>query len=193
MDGSNEDTSIGLRQEIITTGNINGLFAKYDIPEEFDLLVIDIDFFDYYVWRALDTKYRPRIVIIEYNAHIPPSDARVVKLENEGLQKWDTVSSYFGASLLAITKLARSKGYELIYCESHGVNAFFVRKDVLYESGCADDIFLMLRPFTGNRTFLALDGGTETKIFLIVVIRAGQLCNFLSCFGVKLYLLYLFA
>ena len=141
MDGSNEDTSIGLRQEIITTGNINGLFAKYDIPEEFDLLVIDIDFFDYYVWRALDTKYRPRIVIIEYNAHIPPSDARVVKLENEGLQKWDTVSSYFGASLLAITKLARSKGYELIYCESHGVNAFFVRKDVLYESGCADDIF----------------------------------------------------
>ncbi len=139
MDGSHENERIGLRKEIITTKNINQLFEKYQIPAEFDLLVVDIDFFDFYVWQALDAKYLPRIVVIEYNAHIPSNEARVVKLHDEGLQKWDTITNYFGASLLALTKLARRKGYELVYCESHGVNAFFVRRDILRGAGCSPE------------------------------------------------------
>ena len=31
----------------------------------------------------------------------------------------------------ALAHLARAKGYSLVYCESHGVNCFFVRNDVL--------------------------------------------------------------
>jgi hypothetical protein len=36
---------------------------------------------------------------------------------------------YFGASLRALAELARAKGYVLVGCGSHGINAFFVRQD----------------------------------------------------------------
>ncbi len=38
---------------------------------------------------------------------------------------------YYGAGLLSLTKLGEEKGYQLVYCEKHGVNAFFVRKDLV--------------------------------------------------------------
>ena len=38
---------------------------------------------------------------------------------------------YHGASLAALTKVANSKGYALVGCESQGANAFFVRRDCL--------------------------------------------------------------
>jgi hypothetical protein len=37
---------------------------------------------------------------------------------------------YHGASLAALTKLGIKKGYALAGCDSMGVNAFFVRRDV---------------------------------------------------------------
>lgn len=46
-------------------GNINDLFAKYEVPLEFDLLSIDVDYDDFWVWKAIDVKFRPRVVIIE--------------------------------------------------------------------------------------------------------------------------------
>ena len=44
---------------------INDLFAKYEVPLEFDLLSINIDYEDLFLWKAIDPKYRPRVVIIE--------------------------------------------------------------------------------------------------------------------------------
>jgi len=69
-----------------------------------DLLSIDIDGDDYHVWDAL-TLFRPRVVIIEYNPTIPP-EIDIVQRRGE----------YFGASAAALTRLARSKGYELAAC-----------------------------------------------------------------------------
>src|SRR4030043_1781218 len=37
---------------------------------------------------------------------------------------------YFGASLTALAKLGKEKGYLLVGCCSSGFNAFFVRKDI---------------------------------------------------------------
>lgn len=131
MDGGNENTEIGLYKEFITADNINTLFGKYSVPiPEFDLLVIDLDFNDFYVWENIDhRKYRPRIVIIEYNGNIPVTEARTVKRADSYV--WTDGTSYTGASLAALAKLARRLGYTLVYAESHGVNAFFVRDDVL--------------------------------------------------------------
>jgi len=42
---------------------------------------------------------------------------------------WDG-TNYFGASLEALVKLAREKGYRVVGCNYAGVNAFFVRNDV---------------------------------------------------------------
>jgi hypothetical protein len=37
---------------------------------------------------------------------------------------------YYGASLAALNKLARTKGYSLVHCCKNGNNAFFVRDDL---------------------------------------------------------------
>ena len=116
-----------VKHERITAENVNALFAKYGVPHGLDLLVIDIDGNDFWVWKAIDNAYQPRLVVVEYNASIPPILARSVAYDPDLV--WDG-STYFGASLLALSWLARAKGYDLVYCDNSGTNAFFVRSDV---------------------------------------------------------------
>lgn len=132
MDGENENKEINLHKEFITAENINSLFDKYNVPNEFDLLSIDIDYNDWHVWQAIDSKlYRPRVVVIEYNStHLPDKDLVV---QYDELGQWDG-SNYFGASILALYKLGNSKGYSLVYAEKRGVNLFFIRNDILKKS-----------------------------------------------------------
>ena len=61
-----DETAARVRKEIITGENINELLARYHVPKSFDLLSIDIDGNDYWVWKALEG-YLPRVVLIEYN------------------------------------------------------------------------------------------------------------------------------
>ena len=56
----------------VTPDNIIELFQQLKVPKEFDVLSIDVDSFDYWVWRSL-TAYRPRVVVIEYNSFLPAS------------------------------------------------------------------------------------------------------------------------
>lgn len=97
------------------------------MPERFDLLSIDLDYNDYWIWKAIET-YVPRVVVIEYNATPGPSESQVV--EYDPYHRWDG-TDHFGASLLALVRLGHLKGYELIGCDSKGVNAFFVRSDLV--------------------------------------------------------------
>jgi hypothetical protein len=115
-----------IKGEYITAENINQLFRKYDVPMAFDLLSIDIDYNTYWVWRAIEG-FSPRIAVIEYNASFLPTESVAVAYDPHGV--WDG-TNYFGASLLALTKLAAEKGYTLIACDNRGVNAFFVRNDL---------------------------------------------------------------
>ena len=60
--------------QFITRENIEDLFLQAQVPLELDLLSIDIDGNDYWIWLQLK-KYKPRVVVIEYNAKfIPPSE-----------------------------------------------------------------------------------------------------------------------
>lgn len=126
MDSCADPAHPEVRREIITAENINELFEKYSVPEEFDLLSIDIDGNDYWVWRALHRRYRPRLLVIEYNAFVPPDESKAIRYD-PGFRWRGT--DYFGASLLALANLGASKGYALVYCERRGVNAFFLRAD----------------------------------------------------------------
>ena len=58
MDGGHEDASINLRKEFIRADNINALLAKYDVPAAFDLLVVDIDFNDFWVLKVREVLAR---------------------------------------------------------------------------------------------------------------------------------------
>jgi hypothetical protein len=116
----------------ITAENIDPVLGEWaggtpEAPAELDLLSIDIDRNDYWVWQAIRS-VNPRVVIIEYNASFPPPIEFVVPYHPK--RTWDG-SNYFGASLSALAKLGEQKGYGLVGCNLAGVNAFFVRNDLL--------------------------------------------------------------
>lgn len=115
-----------LRENIVTADNINALIDQANIGGDIDLLSVDIDYNDYWVWKAV-TAVNPRVVVIEYNAALRPPMSLVVPYEP--MRRWDG-TNYFGASLEALVKLGREKGYRVVGCNYTGVNAFFVREDV---------------------------------------------------------------
>ena len=127
QEASSLSYSLDIKNEKVTAENIQQLLHKYDIPQSFDLLSIDIDFNDYWVWKAI-TDYAPRVVVIEFNSSIPPTESRVVPYDPHA--RWDG-TNYFGASLLALTKLGLEKGYTLVGCDNKGVNAFFCQSDLI--------------------------------------------------------------
>lgn len=119
--------NIDIKLEKVTAENIQNLFQKYNVPKNFDLLSIDIDYNDYWVWKAI-ADYSPRVVVIEYNSSILPTESKVVPYDPEA--KWDG-TNYFGASLLALKNLGLTKGYTLVGCDNNGVNAFFCKSELL--------------------------------------------------------------
>jgi len=118
-----------LQESRVTAENINALIGQGGFSGEIDLLSIDIDGNDYWVWKAIDV-INPRVVAIEYNATFRPPMAVVVPYRADA--QWDG-SSHYGASLEALVRLAAAKKYRLVGCSIAGVNAFFVRADL-----CAD-------------------------------------------------------
>jgi len=117
--------------EWITVDNVNQVLEAAGITNPIDLFTIDIDGNDYWVWEAM-TVVQPRLVVAEYNAFLGPTRSAVVTYDPE-FDRWAKHPSgwYCGASLTAMTRLADRKGYALVGCESNGVNAFFVRRDLL--------------------------------------------------------------
>lgn len=120
-----------VRQEWITRDNIENLISKNNMGGEIDLLSIDIDGVDYWVWKEIDI-CSPRIVITEYNSSFGPDKSVTVPYDAEFKRKPE-FRVYFGASLAALSKLGKEKNYRLIGVEPRGVNAIFLRNDVLKE------------------------------------------------------------
>ena len=117
-------TTPGVKSHFVTAENIESIFTKYKVPKKFDLLSIDIDGNDYWVWKAIE-HYQPRVVIIEYNASIPSGKKLTIPYDPKF--SWDG-TTFFGASLEALVSLGNRKGYELVATNKAGMNAFFVRK-----------------------------------------------------------------
>lgn len=124
--------SLQLLHDFVTAENIDSLLKKAGVPSEFDLLSIDIDRNDYWAWKALGG-YRPRVIVVEYNAAFPPGCEWVVPYVPQAT--WDGTSNY-GASLTALELLGGRKGYKLVGCNLGGTNAFFVREDLVAEHFC---------------------------------------------------------
>jgi hypothetical protein len=124
-----------------TRENIASLFQQLGVPNEPDLISLDIDQNTYYLWEALHT-YRPRVVIVEYNAALPPDLDWKVNYRAD--RTWDGTQNY-GASLKAYELLGRQRGYSLVGCDFIGVNAFFVRDDLVADKFAA--------PFTAENHY----------------------------------------
>lgn len=124
-------TSLTALAEFVTRDTINRIVADAGLGGDIGLFSIDIDGNDFWVWQAL-TATRPRIVICEFNRlygyRLPlsiPYDPKFISSAAHP-SRW-----YCGASLAGLDYLAQEKGYSLVGCTSEGVNAFFVRNDVM--------------------------------------------------------------
>ena len=127
--------------------SLDSIFATTPMPKVFDLLSIDIDGNDWYVWESLQ-QYTPRIVVIEFNASIP-NDVSFVQDKNFRLNQ--------GCSLLSLIDLGKDKGYELAAVTY--ANAIFVRKMDFSKLGIADNsIDAMNFPLFEGKVFQGFDG-----------------------------------
>jgi len=83
----------------------------------FDLLSIDIDGNDYHIFNSLE-KFKPKIILIEFNPLIPN--------EVEFINKKDMKINQ-GSSALSLYNLAKKKGYTLVAATE--VNLFFIHNN----------------------------------------------------------------
>lgn len=109
---------------LVKRENINQLVAGAGFEGEIDLLSIDIDGNDYWVWDALEV-VQPRVVVIEthiefgFHDIVVPYDADYVYPGQH--------PHYHGASPIAMKKLADSKGFTLVAANRFGFNLIFAR------------------------------------------------------------------
>ena len=136
-----ENGQLKVVNAFITKDNINHLFHEAGFTGEIDLLSIDIDGNDLYVWENIEA-VNPRVVITEYNGKFPPD--LDWKQAYHADHVWDG-TDWHGASLKAFEILGRKKGYQLVGTDLRGCNAFFVRNDL------AGDLFF--KPATAEALY----------------------------------------
>jgi hypothetical protein len=120
-----------MRSEWFTRANVNHVLAAAGVPDEVDVLSLDIDGNDLYLWDAM--KLRPRILICEFNNAVPSDLALTIPYKPDfsftSLPADQTM--FRSASLAAFVAVGRRKGYRLVGMNALGFNAIFLRDDVL--------------------------------------------------------------
>jgi hypothetical protein len=161
----------------ITRENINDLLADNGITGGIGLLSIDVDGNDYWIFDSISV-IRPAIAIIEYNHRFGPDRAVTVPYDpafNRERAHYSHI--YYGASLRALCLLADRKGYAFVGCESFGVNAFFVRRDLMtdrirevsIEVGYRRGRFRAARDRRGRLAYLTAEEEAEILARMLVV------------------------
>jgi hypothetical protein len=107
--------------------SLDNILAKTPIPDDFDLLSIDVDSTDYHIWDSVK-QYRPKVVVVEYNPSIP-NDIYFIQDADFNLNH--------GNSLLALTELGKSKGYELVATTS--TNGIYAKSEYYPLFGIEDN------------------------------------------------------
>jgi hypothetical protein len=103
-----------------------------------DIFSLDIDGNDYYIAKALiDSGFRPKIFVVEYNSVYGPEHCMTVKYRDDFFFKNAHSSElYYGVSIAGWRKFFEANGYRFVTVDRNGVNGFFVDPD------CFDTHFL---------------------------------------------------
>jgi hypothetical protein len=141
----------------ITRDNIEALLDRSGFDRDLGILSIDLDGMDYWIAERL-RMWKPRILIMEYNA-VSGGDRPITVPYKEDFRREEAHFSmlYFGASLPALCHLTRAWGYELVGTVQSGVNAFFVRSDLINTTVrpvSVDEAFTMSRHEAGRLSFI---------------------------------------
>lgn len=134
--------------EVSTSGetSLARLLADAGAPTEVDFLCIDVEGNDYNLWASL-TRYRPRVVMIDFN---PTISNDVLFVQEDSPQVND------GSSLRAMIELGTALGYELAAVTTW--NAIFVRRDLFGRLDLQDNsIDQMYYPVFEMRVFWSIN------------------------------------
>ncbi len=156
-------------EAMIDRDNVNAFFREHGFEGEIGLLSIDIDGNDYWVWEAIDS-VDPALVVVEYNHRFGPERAVTIPYSPD-FQRAEAHHSmiYYGASLNALCRLGRRKGYAFLGCNSAGNNAWFVKRGLKpedlpeqsAEDGFVQGRFREARDESGRLAFLSLEEEQE--------------------------------
>jgi len=113
--------------------SLDSLLASTPIPNDFDVLFIDVDGMDYHIWNSV-VQYKPKCVVIEFNPTIP-NEVDFVQEANSSLNH--------GNSIAAQVRLGKEKGYELVATTIN--NAFFVTKELFPKFEISNNSVAVLR------------------------------------------------
>ena len=114
----------------ITKDNINDILKSNNFTGEIDLLSIDLDGLQYYVFGELNA-VNARVIVFE-SSNVIPKDRSITIPYREDFNMYDGKydPEFRSVSHLATVKLMRSKGYRLIGSHRHGFNLIFLRNDI---------------------------------------------------------------
>jgi len=121
--------NLNAKSVFLTTDNINESLSESDFDKDLGILSIDIDGNDYFIFESI-SYYRPRILIMEYNACFGKQPVSIPYNKNYIRNEAHSSNLFFGCSLSACCHLARIKGYIFIGSNSAANNAYFLREDV---------------------------------------------------------------
>jgi hypothetical protein len=112
----------------LTRENVNEVVASGGLEGEIDLLSIDVDGNDYWLWEALEA-VSPRFVVIEAHPELGREEF-VLPYQPGFVWKSAPPEGRYGASLLALVRLGERLGYRPVGANQYGFNVFFARDDV---------------------------------------------------------------
>ena len=125
---------------------LDKLIGESNFPVDIDVLSIDIDGADYFVWESVQ-RFKPRVVIIEFNPSIP-NDVIFVQAKDMNVHQ--------GASLLALVMLGKQKGYELVCATT--CNAILVLNEFYPLFGLkSNHVTALYAPVSDGRIFHGFD------------------------------------
>jgi hypothetical protein len=101
----------------VTPLNVVNLLKAYSIENDFGVLSLDIDGYDYWVLDALLEEFRPRLIVSEYNEKIPPPIKFTVKYDLE----FRVTHHFYGYSIAKLEGLLDKHNYALINVEYNNV------------------------------------------------------------------------
>jgi len=105
---------------------INDILAQHNCPIDFGVFNLDIDSWEFWVWK--DLTYKPKIVCIEHNGNILNEDKVVAYDTNWKTSHVPGQQDNYGAGAKSLLRLGNHKGYDLVAASVH--NLIFVRNDV---------------------------------------------------------------
>jgi hypothetical protein len=136
---------------MVNRENINQLLMEASVPPDIDFMSIDIDGNDYWVWDAISVT-SPQVVIIETRVDFGLRNI-VVPYDKDYVHPGPH-PDYFGASAVAIEKLARRKGYRLVGANRLGINTIYIREGLAPTLPAVSVESILSHPFNKERAVL---------------------------------------